>query len=134
MTLVEFLRARLGEDEAAALGVVNADGETYVAEWTEPLTGTIEIGDDWPLVLGDRRLSYHVARWDPARALAEVEATRRILADHEAMPVGDRVFCRRCGEPPQWGFDATTVDFPCPTLLALALPYAGHPDFDPAWR
>jgi hypothetical protein len=76
----------------------------------------------------------HLAPGWTAYILADVDAKRAILADHEAMPVGDRVFCRRCGEPPQWGFDAGTVEYPCPTLLALTLPYVDHPDYDPAWR
>jgi hypothetical protein len=55
--IVEFLRARLDEDEAAA---------------AEPL-------DDWPSGLAATQLAN---RFDPARVLREVEAKRRIVEIH----------------------------------------------------
>lgn len=53
----------------------------------------------------------HIARHDPARVLAECEAKRRIMTmDFE-----------RYGEQVE-------------LLYMLALPYAGHPDYEEAWR
>lgn len=65
----------------------------------------------------------HQMRWYPARVLAECEAKRRIVALHE--PGGGAWCTSACeGESPAG----------CDTLRALALPYAEHPDFDPAWK
>ena len=57
--------------------------------------------------------------------LAEDAAKRAIVALHG--PVG--IDCRSCGTAYEHG-----VDYPCPTLRALAVPYANHPDYDQAWR
>ncbi|WP_409186703.1 DUF6221 family protein [Amycolatopsis sp. VS8301801F10] len=73
---------------------------------------------------------HHVARHDPARVLAEVDAKRKIIDEH-AEPGDDNVICRVCREPWQGDF---TVPLPCPTLRLLALPYAGHPDYRQEWK
>ena len=97
----------------------------------------------------------HLARWSPTRVLAECEAKRRIVTLHQDWPVlveteptfepglrdadlgtltvsvqkriawlTEREYVARFGmEPP------TT-----PILLALALPYAEHPDYLDEWR
>ncbi len=59
----------------------------------------------------------HIARWDPARVLAEVEAKRRILADLIALD----------GDPVN-GLVATRM------IRQLAEPYAVHPDYREEWR
>lgn len=62
----------------------------------------------------------HIVRHDPSRVLAEVEAKRRILDEHEGVHTcGDRTYDFR-----EW----------CPTLRALALPYAGRPGYREEWR
>lgn len=66
----------------------------------------------------------HLAAWDPARVLAECAAKRRIVARHRNL---SDVNCTAC--------DASEcLDFPCPTLRLLALPYADRPGYDEAWR
>jgi len=124
-----FLEARIGEDEAAANaatgsvwtygpyepyepsdegGVVCDDDDKYVAQTQY---------DDQPLTtLNSDGNGVHIARWDPARVLAEVEAKRRIVD-----------WCRHVEV-----FPANRVADG--VLRLLALPYAEHPDFDPAWR
>lgn len=103
MSLVEFLRARLDEDEAAAKA------------WL-------------PFGNPDDAARAHIARHDPARVLAEVEAKRRIIDLHGAEP----------HECVAWdgdlGLPCTCYEVDCPTLLLLALLYASHPDYDEAWR
>lgn len=64
----------------------------------------------------------HIARWHPARVLAECEAKRRIVEEHGVIDPCD-------AHDPMTGRAE-----PCPTLLDLASVYADHPDFDPAWR
>jgi hypothetical protein len=56
----------------------------------------------------------HIARWDPARVLAEVEAKRKILSMYE-----DYTAERRHLGPVIW---------------ALAQPYAGRPGWREEWR
>jgi hypothetical protein len=130
VTLIEFLRARLDDDEATARA---AD-----PEWrTEHTRYHLAALDDEP--------AGHIARHNPARVLAEVDAKRRIV-DHHAITVkkaniapynwqtGDPqpaeydVTCEICG----WVGGLPTSG--CLTLQLLALPYADHPDYDPAWK
>ncbi|WP_432010164.1 DUF6221 family protein [Streptomyces cucumeris] len=66
----------------------------------------------------------HMAEHDPARVLREIDAKRRILAEHAL----NGWVCSTCdnGEVEQV--------FPCPTLRLLALPYADRPGYREAWR
>lgn len=81
--LAEFLTARLDEDESAARDV-----------WTT------QHNDPHQLFVRDQ---------PDARALADVEAKRRIVRE-----------CRRAGF--------------LRVLRLLAMPYADHPDYDERWR
>lgn len=108
--LVDFLRARLDEDEAAARGVNRGLWNSRVA-------------------LLDPDLYGHVIRQHPARVMAEVEAKRRIVEIHrEGDPDKDWRFCEQCSE------DERLEPFPCATVRLLALPYADHPDCREEWR
>lgn len=86
----------------------------------------------------------HILRFDPRRMLAEVEAKRRIVELHrltvkkEPKPPFDphtgkrtedefEVTCDLCG----WA--STDPSSGCETLLALSLPYADRPGYDPTW-
>lgn len=125
MTLVEFLLARIAEDEAIAARAADfeagrwsahrddADLRWYVrSENHGPLltTGYVGNGDSKPY-------AENIARWDPARVLAESAAKRAIIALPD-LP----------GQDPE---AAKVLD---EAILFLAQPYADHPDFDPAWR
>jgi Family of unknown function (DUF6221) len=105
--LTAFLAARLGEDEAG--------GYPDVHERSCATAGPISFPCD---------CAY------PARVLREVEAKRKILAEHRLDDMVPGV-CYRCryGVPAHW----ESTPYPCPTLRALAAVYAGHPDYDPAW-
>lgn len=72
---------------------------------------------------------------------AECEAMRRIVEEHASVTIHGKslrgrwsaVRCGRCGDPN--GLDqCEPVDYPCPTLIALASIWADHPDYDEAWR
>lgn len=41
--------------------------------------------------------------------------------------------CRSCGYIEMWEIDEYGPTFPCWTLKAVALPYAGHEDYQPEW-
>jgi hypothetical protein len=179
--LIEFLRARLAEDEAAALAadvkqgdprwkynpVMAAPGCYTVrsADSNRPVARVEDVGDDINpedpesgprSILDGESVATHIARWDPARVLAEVSSKRAILDLHKPCHVeGDPWSCTdghygseglgldgaqpaRCGVcwGDEWdmGGGPQLMASPCPTLLAVAQPYADHPDFDPAWR
>lgn len=74
----------------------------------------------------------------PQQLLADIAAKRQIIDLHQHVPssLGIRV---KPGEQP---FGCAICAFNdgvwpagwCPTLLALALPYADHPDYDERWK
>jgi hypothetical protein len=103
MTLTEFLAARLDEDERVAHEAAESDAMT-----SKPSTPPTR---KWT----------HIARHDPARVLAEVEAKRRIV-EMGASYVPELEH----GDNGEWALDAT--------LRLLALPYADHPDYRQEWR
>jgi Family of unknown function (DUF6221) len=136
--LVEFLRARLDAEEAHARAAVEEDDLTLRAfdsetEWGWEIASSHHLAEFY---VGPQGLAEHIARHDPARVLAEVDAKRRIIDDHKQGPrwndKPDPVICYRCGDPP--GYDYGYMDSPCPTLRLLALPYADRPDYRDEWR
>ena len=137
MTLTEFLLARIGEDEADARKAVDDDeswrheGEGVLTQYS--VSGGHEISSGW-LSMGHRfEAGDHIARHNPARVLAECEAKRSIVAEHTRP--GWTVTCPRClGDQPELASGTAWRAAPCPTLRALALPYADHPDYREEWR
>lgn len=139
--LTEFLHARIAEDEATARAAFSGQADPENGWGAER-----SVAGGWTIVphvgvIHEEVQALHVARWDPARVLAEVAAKRAMLKLHEHIPSwdaaqaagddGDPGFgCRTChsqdGEVQSCGW--------CPTILALAQVDAEHPDFDPAWR
>jgi hypothetical protein len=135
-TLAEFLLARIAEDEAR-LPEAHEHRPWYGSEpkpsrVTDPC-GACGQERSVPLPLGRPRL--------------EVEAKRRIVALHQTGPVLDHwEFGCTCGfgdhRRSECACGKTTYDEgeyqrpygPCPTLCALAQPYADHPDFREEWR
>jgi hypothetical protein len=132
--LVEFLRARLDEDEWAAL---NAAG----APWTDDIPGMIHVDSAAqrenklkyghlgyvagaePSPLGDayRR---HIVLHDPARVLRGVEAKRRLLEAHQTP-----------GRAPCDAHDASLHSIPCEVLMLLAAEWSDHPDYQASqWK
>jgi hypothetical protein len=105
MTLIEFLEARIAEDEevtelSTTRVYVDDDGcvDTPTEEWAD---GT------------DRLPNHHNTWWliyDPKRARAECAAKRRIIGEWE----------QESGEVRQGLYLAAQI---------LALPYADHPDY-----
>lgn len=137
MTLTEFLLARITEDEARAEAAADAadygrhhalnlgrpQGRPVVRSWTSSKHGkTVWIANQGQIVTTnlEHGTGQHIARWSPARVLAECEAKRRIVA--EALDYSPEL---AEGDNGEWAFDRV--------LHALAQTYADHPDFDPAW-
>jgi hypothetical protein len=105
LTLSEFLLARIAEDEASATSLRSWAEPSFV-ELAEADVDGYTVTDGSGLIVGT------------GRVLAECEAKRRIVAEHEGEPS-----CETC----------YLVDAPCPTLRLLALPYAGHEDYREGW-
>lgn len=124
LTLSDFVLARIAEDENAAMRA----GFGYGIEWTSDT----DSAEDWSVVHADakrdmvgcedRDVTQHIARWDPARVLAECEAKRRIVSYADTMRQLDR-----SRDEMRTG-DARVM------LRALSLSYADHPDYDQSWR
>jgi len=120
VTLTEFLLARIAEDEAvakvAAVGVID-----NWESWPESRAAAVWLVTKHGRASGVRKGHHnmraanagmdeceHIARFDPARVLAECEAKRRIVG---------------------------LISSPGPQALRLlALPYADHPDYLPEWK
>jgi len=123
MNITEFLEARITEDEAALERTGPFPHSTHSAD----VVGTYR--PDCPDCLGVP---------SRARVLAECAAKRAILQLHEQYEVFDLNpdgYCRECTDSGWDGFldGASAVDFPCPTVKAIATVYAGHPDYEPTW-
>lgn len=70
----------------------------------------------------------------PARVLREVEAKRKILAEHEPQPWGEpHPELSRC---PAHGDETSGwwTEWPCVEVRALAAVWSDHPDYDEAWK
>lgn len=137
-TLVEFLLARLGEDEALARAAAER-GSTEHWRVSDDFPGpTPHLASEWQgddvsmssqhflAILGGVAAHIgdvlpHIARHDPARVLTDVEAKRRIIA---------RMTMLRRLRPGDLAAEVCADG----TLCALALPYADHPDCDERWR
>jgi hypothetical protein len=117
VTLVEFLLARIAEDEAVAR-LASGDRWNRLADGNPKFSKVVAWGLTPIGAMNAEQDADHIARWDPARILAECEAKRRIVEraeDHR-----DSAY----GEPEQF------IPQPWHEILRLlALPYADHPDY-----
>jgi hypothetical protein len=136
--IVEFLKARLGADEAGAFGLA-AECSGWEVRDTERVKRR-RITDDVPIhqrgrgsgpiaAASDLRTAEHIARHDPVRVLREVEAKRRIVHEYEVEvdrgPAGSRLeFEARHGG---------ILDAYRASLRILASAYADHPDYRQEW-
>ena len=142
MTLLQFLEARLAEDEKDACDAATMTdggqwGSSYHVVNGPRVEGVPRRAVAECASFGGRYAAQHIARHDPARVLAEVESKRYLLRLHAPHEVDGPVMringkdqvvpntnCLSCSDrnPPTW---------PCATLKALVGPYAGHPDCPP---
>ena len=86
----------------------------------------------------------HVRRHDPAHVLAQCAAVRAVVAlhqdepqfayDYEAGANEDAPWAHICSSCGGGGIHEYPIDWPCPTLRALALPYADQPGWREEWR
>jgi len=122
--ITEFLQARIAEDEAVARAASPGPWHTN-AESTEVLASDdIEVAEGFALSGTQlRATTEHIARYDPARVLAECAAKRAIIEDWED-PEDDGVW-----EGYDYGCALTTDR----AARALAAAYSDHQDYQQEW-
>lgn len=118
MTLTEFLLARITEDE------VNAT----LRQWHHVDCESVPYpGSDY---------TYPCDCGVPERMKAECEA-KRLIMDLHALDTRPTLYEQDglgCGTCVSAGSVVEVFGGPCDTLKALAVPYAGHLDYDEKWR
>lgn len=128
--LVTWLRARLDEDERIAKAAFlrhSPNDDRWAGDFGSGMkvrtgAGHLVVSHSWPNEID------HIARWDPARVLAEVEAKRRILDVYEW-----QVANPSSGETGHW-YQKGGIAALEGALRSLAAVYADRPGYDPAWR
>ncbi len=119
MSIVEFLEARLAEDELTARAAIDGDGDWrafYSYRDVKDSEGHyVVLADDRYPTVGQ---AAHIARHSPDRVLRQCEGVRAIIADLLRFDaLGDLQ-----------GRSATET-----SLRQLASAYRDHVDFDEAW-
>ena len=144
MTIVEFLEARLSEDEQIATAAVAAEWHHEEGE----VPGAWTLGDRGALFIGelprqgcaiieafedvDEEFKRHMAHYDPARVLREVAAKRAIIAaskDTYAGPPWEDADIES-GAADVWDGRQTAYR---EVLANLASAYSAHPDYRKEW-
>lgn len=132
--LVAWLRQQLDEDERVALAAAqlaqtrdwwaSAEGKVHDAN-AEGYRNLLGGENAWSL----DEIGEHIARWDPARVLAEVEAKRRVLDRYEDA-------LARCDDPDESQLAAgiQVSEYEDWIIPQLAQPYAGQPGWREEWR
>lgn len=139
--IAEFLTARLDEDESTARAAIpgpwvateNRATPLVAADlwgWTaseadygEPIT------DDVP-----RDTAVHIARWDPARVLAEIVAKRAIVEDYQIVLANNAIEKANDGDEVQIAARDLIAKSLLMVLRRLVTVWSAHPDYDPAWK
>jgi len=152
--LIGFLRDRLDVDEQVAREATasewrNAPTSSHYEDAAGPSEAVFASSPDTGLIVvartgahGDRAgmvNAEHIARWSPARVLAEVAAKRRIMARHRPLTAADDMVkpewygsCDGCG--PSWNDERHTPTMDdCPELRDLASIYSDHPYYRREW-
>jgi hypothetical protein len=111
--LVTWLRAQLDEDERVARAASDWPWEATISSSGEQgdVQGVTSAFEDYCCSAED---AAHIARWDPARVLAEVDAKRQML---------DWLAESELSDGTTWSFNGDEL------LKLLALPYADRSGF-----
>ncbi|QTJ64990.1 hypothetical protein HYG77_04840 [Rhodococcus sp. ZPP] len=118
--LVDFLNARLDEDEAIAKAVYV--DPTWEYDGTSGVGGIVfECSDGaWVADKVGPRNGAHITRHDPAHVLRDVAAKRCIISTLQHWP--------------SWAVPGDDGNLPVRIALRhMAAVYAAHPDYDPTW-
>lgn len=148
MDLIEFINARLDEDEQTALGVTSGarQPEEWIArqsKFTNRALRTCSVDCPFGAIVVDgahQGVATHIARHDPVRVLRGVAAKRAILDAHLKNPTGTgftgHYNCRTCIDPDtrdDYPEAWASVRWPCQTLRALASEWSDHAAYRTEW-
>lgn len=142
MDLVTFLRARLAEDEQIARA---AHAPNWLTDGRRGLRYGVE--DGWMTDALTTADADHIARHDPARVLADVDAKRRMVdaylppgtdphpgqpcINYEGQDPAAHTKLQACSRHLTASERLLHGDY---VLRLLAVPYADHPDHREQWR
>ena len=133
--LDEFVMARIAEDKRIAARAADDDPDASRAVHLPDAAPSRPRPGPASATARHSATAEHVARFDPARVLADCAAKRWIVqACRDARPDTAFLGTRPGGLP---DFPLTPADIhqlAALTLALLALPYAGHPDYREEWR
>jgi len=127
--LVDFLLERLADDEEYARTMLDVGQRRAAAMTPDNFADMGGLAID---ILTDQKVGPVLAKWgdghvlppnDLNRAMAEIDTKRLNIDLHSAKPGQHPDFC--------WH---DKHELPCPTLRLLALPYADHAGYNPAWK
>jgi len=149
--LTDWLTAQIDADETAAKAATPGPWRVNDERYHESILADGEIptvisGSHWggdASVFDNDADARHIARWDPARVLAECQAKRDIIALHEPSYSYGPIYkidgeyqrvpaCAMCVNF-HADMDCENEHYPCPTLRLLAAPYADAPGYRPEW-
>lgn len=126
MGIVEFLEARIAEDEADA----QAADEGRLLTWSK---------NDHMVIVD----SGFIQTFTPSRVLREVAAKRAVVVEHKLVPAKNvwgkstgGFGCELCDSTPDLDLGGIEIERSggCKTLRTLAVIFSDHPDFDEEWR
>jgi hypothetical protein len=131
--IADFLRARLDEDEALAREA--PPGPWHIGNAVDPtqscnvhtFPGARMVADGLNWLTAE-----HIARQNPARVLAEVEAKRRLVK--EFAQTGSEPDTPERRDSPHWQGDFGYLQGLARAVHLLASTYADHPDYREEWR
>jgi hypothetical protein len=142
-SIVDFLRARLDDDEQVAQA---AGGDRWALQGHPSETIAVYDSARDPVVYDEGyptdEQAEHIARHDPARVLAEVDAKRRILDEYALVArLHDEAAARISVASPRpagadldtWSRSQHELPIYDGVLRLLALPHRDHPDYRPEW-
>ncbi|MEU0589960.1 DUF6221 family protein [Streptomyces ardesiacus] len=130
--LVQWLRVQLDEDERTARAATAGPWEQsgigeygWGVSFSAPGAGVEAADSDQ-----GRADAEHIAAWDPARVLREIDAKRQVIALHRELedPQEMQDYCATCEVTGKY------PEYPCKTLRLLALPYADRAGYRDEWR
>jgi hypothetical protein len=162
MGIAEFLSARLDEEYADALAAQESDPAPWRVDAAQGAFTNQRNGHGAGLVIafddealwdceGSNALcmtaptARHVARWDPAHVLRDVEAKRAIVEDYVITcrvrdEADTRVKAARAtgridsAALDDWGRAGREASILEGILIRMASPHGAHPDYNPAWK
>ncbi|AIZ01753.1 hypothetical protein ArV1_065 [Arthrobacter phage vB_ArtM-ArV1] len=133
--LVEFLTARLAEQEALAKTCLLPEHTHPYGDERIPASRPDQWARDLDNYLGGP-YGKHTGYWSPTQVLAEIHVKRGLVAEHQPQNGGqwnggeasNYLCCTMCGHA-----DAAPMNYPCNVLRWLGQPYQDHEDYQGAW-